>query len=245
MRNYKITIAYDGTKYQGWQKQKNTDNTIQGILEQAISDFIGYQVTIDGSGRTDGGVHAYGQVANVKISGKVAEETFREELNERLPDDIRIRKVELVKNGFHSRYSAKAKRYEYIVDRNEKPNVFTRKYCYHFTKSLDIERMKEAAELLKGTHDFGGFTDKKDEKSTVRTIYQIQIEKEKGKIRLEFYGNGFMYHMVRILTGTLLEIGTGEKTLEDIGKIFQTRERKEAGTLVPSIGLCLREVLYD
>lgn len=211
MRNYKMTIAYDGTRYQGWQRQSNTEETIQGILERVIHDVIGYPVTIDGSGRTDGGVHAYGQVANVKLSGKVEEDAFRDALNARLPEDIRIRSVELVRNGFHSRYSAKAKRYEYVVDIREKPDVFTRKYCYHVTEPLDGNAMRKAASFLTGTHDFGGFTDKKDEKSTVRTIYQIGVEEEKGKIRFSFYGNGFMYHMVRILTGTLLEVGSGKK----------------------------------
>lgn len=245
MRNYKMIIAYDGTRYQGWQRQSNTEDTIQGVLERAISDVTGYPVTIDGSGRTDGGVHACGQVANVKLSGKVEEASFREELNIRLPEDIRIRRVELVKNSFHSRYSAKAKRYEYVVDTREKPDVFTRKYCYHFVEPLDVRAMRKAAVFMTGTHDFGGFTDKKDEKSTVRTIYQIGIAEEKGKIRFSFYGNGFMYHMVRILTGTLLEVGSGKKQPEEVKKILRTKERKDAGVLVPSIGLCLKEVIYE
>lgn len=245
MRNYKMTIAYDGTRYQGWQRQSNTEETIQGILERVIHDVIGYPVTIDGSGRTDGGVHAYGQVANVKLSGKVEKDTFRDALNARLPEDIRVRSVELVRNGLHSRYSAKAKRYEYVVDIREKPDVFTRKYCYHVTEPLDVTAMRKAASFLTGTHDFGGFTDKKDEKSTVRTIYQIGIEEEKGKLRFSFYGNGFMYHMVRILTGTLLEVGSGKKHPEDVKKILRTKERKEAGFLVPAMGLCLKEVIYE
>lgn len=245
MRNYKMTIAYDGTRYQGWQRQSNTEETIQGILERVIHDVIGYPVTIDGSGRTDGGVHAYGQVANVKLSGKVEKDTFRDALNARLPEDIRVRSVELVRNGFHSRYSAKAKRYEYVVDIREKPDVFTRKYCYHVTEPLDVTAMRKAASFLTGTHDFGGFTDKKDEKSTVRTIYQIGIEEEKGKLRFSFYGNGFMYHMVRILTGTLLEVGSGKKHPEDVKKILRTKERKEAGFLVSAMGLCLKEVIYE
>lgn len=245
MRNYKMTIAYDGTKYQGWQRQVNTEFTIQGILEQVIGDYIGYAVEIDGSGRTDGGVHAFGQVANVKLSGKVDELDFQRRLNEALPEDIRIRRVELVKNGFHSRLSAKAKRYEYVIDQREKPDVFTRKYCYHYVKPLNVEAMKRAAGYLIGTHDFGGFTDKKDEKSTVRTIYDIAIIQEGEKIRFSFYGNGFMYHMVRILTGTLLEVGNKEREAESILKIIESKTRAEAGFAAPALGLRLKEVMYN
>lgn len=240
-----MIIAYDGTRYQGWQRQVNTELTIQGILENVISQVIGYEVEIDGSGRTDGGVHAYGQVANVRLSGKVDEENFRRELNELLPEDIRIRDVILVKNGFHSRLSARAKRYEYRIDQREKPDVFTRKYCYHYVKPLEIEAMERAASYLIGTHDFGGFTDKKDEKSAVRTIYDIEISRVGEKICFSFYGNGFMYHMVRILTGTLLEIGNGEREAESILSIMESKTRADAGFLVPSLGLCLKEVIYD
>lgn len=244
MRNYKMTIAYDGTKYQGWQRQSNTDLTIQGILEAAISQLIGYSVEVDGSGRTDGGVHALGQVANVKLSGKVDTLEFQRNLNDRLPEDIWVRQLELVKNSFHSRYSAKAKRYEYTINQREKPCVFTRKYCYHYPKHLDKQAMKRAAEFLIGTHDFGGFTDKKDEKSMVRTIYQITIAEEGEKLRFAFYGDGFLYHTVRILTGTLLEIGSKEKEPEVIRQIFKSKNRAEAGFLAPASGLCLKEVLY-
>lgn len=247
MRNYKMTIAYDGTKYQGWQRQSTTEQTIQGILEQELSRQIGYAVEIDGSGRTDGGVHALGQVANVKLSGKVEEEALQSALNANLPEDIRIREIRLVKNKFHSRYSARAKRYVYTVDFREKPCVFTRKYCGHYTGSLEIERMRQGAALLVGTHDFGGFTDKKDEMSTVRTIHEIEIRntKHRGQLQIMFQGDGFMYHMVRILTGTLLEIGSGEKEPEVIREIFQSRKRSDAGFLAPASGLCLEEVFYE
>lgn len=244
MRNYKMTVAYDGTRYQGWQRQADTDLTVQGILEQAVSACIGYRTEIDGSGRTDGGVHASGQVANVKTSGKLDERRFREQLNALLPEDIRIRKVELVKNSFHSRLSAKAKRYEYVIDGRERPDVFTRKYCWHYTKPLSVERMRKAADYLTGTHDFGGFTDQKDERSTVRTIYEIAITSEGEKIRFSFYGNGFMYHMVRILVGTLIEAGNGEREPDSILDIIESKKRAEAGFLAPAHGLCLKEVFY-
>lgn len=239
-----MIIAYDGTRYQGWQRQKNTGLTIQGIIEKAISGCVGYPIEIDGSGRTDSGVHALGQVANVKLSGKIDEKAFQMQLNEMLPEDIKIREITLVKNGFHSRLSAKAKRYEYVIDQGERPDVFTRKYCYHYENPLNIKAMEKAAAYLTGTHDFGGFTDKKDEKSTVRTIYEIKVIEKGQKIYFSFYGNGFMYHMVRILTGTLLEIGNGEREAESILKIIKSKTRSEAGFLVPAMGLCLKEVIY-
>lgn len=239
-----MTIAYDGTKYQGWQRQSTTPMTIQNIIEKAIREVVGYPVEIDGSGRTDGGVHASGQVANVKLSGKVEETVFQKRLNEKLPEDIRIRHVQLVPNRFHSRLDAVAKTYEYVVDTREKPDVFTRKYCYHYTKSLDIEKMQKAVTLLIGRHDFTAFTDKKDIKSGVRELYNVEIEKYGQKIYFRFYGNGFMYHQVRILMGTLLETGTGERSVESVREVLETRERAKAGFLAPALALTLKEVQY-
>lgn len=244
MRTYKLTIVYDGSRYQGWQRQQTTRNTIQGILEHTISEIIGYNVEIDGSGRTDSGVHAKGQTASVSFSGRVDETQFRIKLNSLLPEDIQVSKLELVKNGFHARYSAVGKRYEYVIDTREKPDVFTRRYCYHFPRTINVDAMKNMAEKLKGTHDFAGFTDKKDEMSTIRTIYDIIIEKQDNKIRIEYYGTGFLYHMVRILTGTLLEAGIGERSPDTAGELFEGRERKEAGFLAPARGLFLKEVYY-
>lgn len=239
-----MIIAYDGTKYQGWQRQSTTPMTIQEIIEKVIEEVVGYSVKIAGSGRTDGGVHAKGQVANVKLSGKVKEKVFRNKLNEKLPEDIRIRHVQLVPNRFHSRLDAVAKTYEYIVDTGEKPSVFTRKYCYHYTKPLDIDKMQKAVELLIGKHDFSAFTDKKDEKSGVRELYSVKIEKHEQKIYFYFYGNGFMYHQVRILMGTLLEAGTGERSVESVREVLAARERAKAGFLAPALALTLKEVEY-
>ncbi len=245
MRTYKLTIVYDGTRYQGWQRQKTTGMTIQGILEKAITQITGHKTEIDGSGRTDGGVHARGQTASVVLSGKVDEEKFRASLNDALPQDVRIKEMFLVKNGFHARLNAKGKRYEYFVDTREKADVFTRKYCYHYPYELDISAMEKAAKYLIGTHDFAGFTDKKDEMSTIRTIYDIIIEKQENKIRVEYYGTGFLYHMVRILTGTLLEVGVGQKQPEEAAKVLAAGERKDAGFLVPARGLFLKDVYYE
>lgn len=244
MRTYKLTIAYDGTRYQGWQRQPDTKLTIQGMLERAICDLRGYPAEVNGSGRTDGGVHAKAQTASICLSGRVEEETFCRELNQMLPEDIRVTGMELVKNGFHARYSAKGKRYEYTIDTREKADVFTRKYCFHYPEALDLGAMKKAAGYLIGKHDFAAFTDRNEDQSTIRNIYAIRIEEHGSKVKLIYEGNGFMYHMVRILTGTLLEVGTGKRTLQETAALLEGGERYQAGFLAPACGLMLREVYY-
>ena len=245
MRTYKLTIAYDGTRYQGWQRQANTDRTIQGILEQTISEQAGFAVEVNGSGRTDAGVHAKGQIASIVLPGQAEEGFFTDRVNEVLPKDIRILDARLVKNGFHARKSATGKQYEYRIDTGEKPDVFTRRYAYHFPQKPDIERMRQAAVYLKGTHDFAGYTDKKDDKSTKRTIYDIMVSGQGSRVVLTYDGTGFLYHMVRILTGTLLEVGTYQRTPESVRDALDTKDRSRAGFLAPARGLFLREVRYD
>lgn len=244
MRTYKLTAAYDGSRYQGWQRQENTDCTIEGVIERTAEVVIGYPVDIHGSGRTDRGVHAKGQTASMILRGKIDSRQFQAEMNRRLPEDIRIVGTELVKNGFHARLHAVGKTYEYLIDTREKPDVFMRRYTYHYPGKLDIAAMREAASYLTGKHDFAAFTDKKDEKSTIRTIYAIIIEEQNEKLRIEFRGTGFMYHMVRILTGTLLETGDGRRRPEEISKLLLSGRRTDAGFLAPSRGLCLKEVHY-
>ena len=245
MRTYKLIIAYDGTRYQGWQRQTNTDRTLQGILEQTISSQTGFEVEVNGSGRTDAGVHATGQTASVVLPGQAEQDFFAAKINEALPADIRIMDACLVKNGFHARKSAVAKRYEYHIDTGEKPDVFMRKYTYHFPRKLDLARMKQAAGYLVGTHEFAGYTDKKDDKSTKRTIYDIMVSGQGGRVVISFDGTGFLYHMVRILTGTLLEAGTYQRTPESVRDALDTKDRSRAGFLAPARGLFLREVRYD
>ena len=225
MRTYKLTIAYDGTAYQGWQRQANTENTLQGTLERTISSVAGYPVEIDGSGRTDAGVHANGQTATVVLSGRILD-------------------AELVRNGFHARKSAVGKRYIYQLDLAEKPDVFTRRYTYHFPQRLDLDAMRKAAQLLIGTYEFAGYTDKKDEKSTKRTIYAIMICGQGSKVSIQYEGTGFLYHMVRILTGTLLEVGTGARSIESVKEPLKSKDRSQAGFLAPARGLFLDEVYY-
>lgn len=245
MRTYKLTIAYDGTRYRGWQRQALTDRTVQGIVEKAVSDAAGYPAKVNGSGRTDAGVHASGQMASVILSGAVEDDFFTGKVNGRLPGDIRILDAQLVKNGFHARKSATGKAYEYYVDTGERPDVFRRRYCYHFPYSLDLAAMKKAAGYLEGKHDFAGYTDKRDETSTKRTIYAIMISRREDLVTFRFEGSGFMYHMVRILTGTLLEAGAGRRTPESVLDALRTKDRGQAGFPAPARGLFLKEVWYE
>lgn len=245
MRTYKLIISYDGTRYQGWQRQMNTDRTIQGILERVISDAAGCRAEVNGSGRTDAGVHAQGQAASVVLPGMVQDGFFTEKINEMLPEDIRICKADLVKNGFHARKSAVWKAYEYHIDTGQKPDVFRRRYCCHFPYNPDRELMRKTAEYIIGTHDFAGFTDKKNEISTKRTIYDIIVSGQGSSVAIRYEGTGFLYHMVRILTGTLLEAGTYQRTPESVLDILRTKDRGQAGFLAPARGLFLKEVHYD
>lgn len=252
MRTYKLTIAYDGTRYQGWQRQANTDRTIQGILEKTIGDMLkncgglreGRMVEVNGSGRTDAGVHARGQTASIVLPGLAEEGFFTETVNSALPADIRILNAELEKNGFHARRSAVGKAYEYYIDTGEKADVFTRRCCYHYPHELDLDRMREAAGYLTGTHEFGGYTDKKDENSTKRTICDIMVTGQGSRVTLEYKGTGFLYHMVRILTGTLIEAGTYQRSAVSVLDALQSGDRSRAGFLAPARGLFLKEVWY-
>lgn len=244
MRTYKLIISYDGSRFRGWQRQPDTDLTVQGILEKEISLLTGYPVEVQGSGRTDGGVHAAGQAASMVLSGKADGRQFQEELNRRLPEDIRILRMELVKNGFHARYNARGKCYEYSIDTAERPDVFLRKYLFHYPYKLNVNKMRQAADTLIGIHDFAGFTDRADEHSAIRRIYGIQVRESGNLVKIEYRGSGFMYHMIRILTGTLLEIGIGERTVESVAEVLKSGVRAEAGFLVPASGLCLKQVFY-
>ena len=246
MRTYKLKIAYDGTGYQGWQRQALTERTVQGVLERGpCQKPRDTRWKADGSGRTDAGVHALGQTASVVLSGAVPDDFFTGTVNGMLPGDIRILDAQLVKNGFHARKSAVGKAYEYYVDAGERPDVFRRRYCYHFPYSPDHDAMQKAARYLEGTHDFAGFTDKRDETSTKRTIYAIMVSRRDDLITFRFEGSGFMYHMVRILTGTLLEAGAGRRTPESVRDALRAKDRGQAGFPAPARGLFLKEVWYE
>lgn len=245
MKNYKFVLQYEGTRYQGWQRQDSTDNTIQGKLETLLSKMCGEAVEVQGSGRTDAGVHAFAQVANARMNTRRSPEEIRDYMNLYLPEDIGVLSVEEAPERFHSRLWARGKVYRYRIINSTIPRVFERKYAYVLAEKLDVEAMRRAAARLEGTHDFKAFTSSgKGKKSTVRTIDGIQIHQDGDLITLTFSGNGFLYHMARILTGTLLEVGCGRRRPEDMDGILHSRKRENAGALVPAKGLTLMEVKY-
>lgn len=245
MGNYRIILQYEGTKYQGWQRQDSTDNTIQGKLEALLTKMCGEPVEIQGSGRTDAGVHAFGQVANFHGKTELSAEEIMEYMNRYLPEDIGVIKVEQVPERFHSRLNAKGKVYRYRVMTGNVPHVFDRKYVYEHPEKLDVATMRRAAEQLLGTHDFKSFTStKRGKKSTVRTIESIEITENGDEVSFTYKGDGFLYHMVRILTGTLLEVGEGKRSFEEIPEILEAKNREKAGFLAPAKGLALMEVFY-
>lgn len=245
MRNFKVTLQYEGTRYQGWQKQEGTDNTIQGKLEALLSRMAGSKVEIQGSGRTDAGVHAAGQVANFHLDTDQSPSQIMDYMNFYLPEDIAVISIEEVPERFHSRLNAKGKTYLYRVINSPVPHIFDRKYAWTVEEKLDVDAMRKAAAFLEGTHDYKAFTSlKKSKKSTVRTVERILIECVDDEIRFTFRGDGFLYHMVRIMMGTLIEVGLHKKKPEEITGIFEKGLRENAGELVPAKGLTLLEVRY-
>ena len=245
MKNYKITVQYDGTKYKGWQVQKSTDMTIQGKIQSVLKQLVGEDVEVIGSGRTDAGVHAHGQVANFHIKEGFTTQELLEYLNHYLPMDIAVISLEEVEERFHSRYNAVEKTYVYRIHNSNISNVFERKYVYDYPQELDIERMKEASQYLVGTHDFTSFCgNKKMKKSMVRTIFSIKIEKIGNEIRLTFTGDGFLQNMIRIITGTLIEVGSKQKEPIEVQQILEKRNRAFAGYTAPPQGLALERVNY-
>ena len=245
MRNFKFTLQYEGTRYQGWQRQESSGNTIQGKLEALLSKMCGQPVRVQGSGRTDAGVHAAGQVANAHMETDKTPEEILEYMNTYLPEDIAVIRVEEVAERFHSRLNAKGKTYCYRVINSVLPNVFDRRYTYRIAERLDVEAMREAAGLLCGTHDFSAFTSAgRSKKSAVRTLEEIRIEARGEEIDFYFSGNGFLFHMVRILMGTLIEVGLGRRGAGEMTEILNSRKREMSGALVPACGLTLMEVRY-
>lgn len=246
MKNIKLTIEYDGGRYQGWQRLGDSDKTIQGKIENILTQIIGMKTEIIGSGRTDAGTHAKGQIANFKTDAKITITEIMDTLNHQLPRDIVIKKIEEVPERFHARYNAKGKKYSYHVWNDVVPSAFERNYSYHYPQELDFAAMNQACLKLMGKHDFIGFSSlKKTKKSTVRTIDELSIQKEGSLLHFTFVGDGFLYKMVRIIMGTILEIGAGEMSLETIDEIFESKIRSEAGMTVPSQGLFLDEVYYN
>lgn len=246
MKNIKMTIEYDGGRYLGWQRLSDSDKTIQGKIENILTNMTGTKVEIIGSGRTDSGTHAKKQIANFKTASNMDFSAMLDYLNRYLPQDIVVKKLEEVPERFHARYNAVGKTYSYRIWNNVIPSAFERNYSFQYPEKLDIDKMNEACEKLIGTHDFIGFSSlKKSKKSTVRTIDEIKIQREGNIIHFTFTGNGFLHKMVRIIMGTLLDIGAGVMEPEYIDTIFKSGIRSNAGMTVPSQGLFLDEVYYD
>lgn len=245
IKNIAITIQYDGTRYRGWQKQGNTSDTIQGKLEHILFKLTGKEVSVDGSGRTDAGVHACKQQANFHIDTDMQPEEIMDYINKYLPEDIGVTSVREASPRFHSRLNAIKKTYRYKIQTGRVPDVFDARYSWVHREPLNIEAMKEASKYLLGRHDFKSFTDlKKSKKSTIKNIESIDFEADENTINITITGDSFLYHMVRIIVGTLVEIGEGIKKPEDMPDMLSSCSRASTGTLAPAKGLTLMNVYY-
>ena len=244
MRNIRLDICYDGTRYRGWQRLAGSGDTIQGKLETALSRILDEPIEISGSGRTDAGVHARGQVANFHCQNNMPCQELLAQLRRYLPEDIGIYSCKEVSARFHARLNAKEKTYCYRIWNSDTPCVFERRYVTLFQETLDLDAMRKAAKLLEGEHDFSAFcANAKMKKSTVRYIRSLELTSVGNELRLTVTGNGFLQGMVRILTGTLLEVGTGKRAPGSMEELFGAK-RAEAGFMAPPQGLCLMEVYY-
>ena len=245
MPNYKMTICYDGSRYFGWEHQPNTEMTIQGKLETVLNRLTEKEVKLIGAGRTDAGVHARGMTANVWLDPVEDEEEMRVTINQYLPEDICITDFRQASDRFHSRYNAAGKTYRYSCYVGDAKPVFDRKYVYTLETVPDLEKMREAAEHLTGKHDFASFCgNPRMKKSTVRIVDRIEIRRQGDYLTLTYHGTGFLQYMVRILTGTLLEVGLGKRDPESIPDLIEAKDRRLAGFTAPARGLCLMEVDY-
>lgn len=243
MKNIKLTLQFDGTNYHGWQIQKN-GITVQEVMEKAVSDTVGSPTHVIGCGRTDAGVHARGFVCNFKADTNIPGDKFLYALNTRLPKDILCINSREVSEGFHSKASSIKKTYSYYVTDACFPDIFS--HSWHYPHKLDTAQMKRAAEAFLGTHDFVGFAASGfTVKTTVRTIYAIEIERENSMVRIDVTGNGFLYNMVRIIAGTLCFVGSGKIKACDMADIIASCDRRRAGMTAPADGLFLSEVYYE
>ena len=244
MRNLRLDICYDGTRYRGWQRLPGADNTIQGKLETALSRILEEPIEISGSGRTDAGVHALHQTANFHCENPMPCDKLLEQLRRYLPEDIGIYSCTEASARFHARLNAREKTYRYRLWVSEDPCVFDRRFVTVYPGGLNLDAMRKAADYLVGTHDFSAFCDNaKMKKSTVRYLARIEIIPCEGEIQFFFTGNGFLHNMVRILVGTLVEVGEGKRSPDSIPELFGAK-REKAGMLMGPSGLCLMEVTY-
>lgn len=244
-KNYKLKISYDGSRYFGWEHQPDRE-TIQGKIETVLARMVDKDmVDVIGAGRTDAGVHARAMIANVQLDTQMSPEEIRDYANRYLPDDIAILEVREAADRFHARYKAVGKTYQYTCFDGPVKPVFDRKYYTPMDQELDVEAMQEAAHFLEGKHDYKSFCgNSRMKKSTVRIVDTITVRRRKGYVYLTFHGTGFLQNMVRIMSGTLIEVGLGRKSPEEVGEILEACDRKVAGPTAPAKGLCLLKVDY-
>ena len=245
MANYKFIVTYDGTKYYGWEHQPKVEETIQGKMESVLSRMLNEDVEVIGCGRTDAGVSARGYVCNAHLKTDEKPEVVRDYLNRYLPDNICVDSCVIASDRFHARYNATGKTYRYTCYIGDTKPVFDRKYVYALDFKPDIEEMKKAAKYLMGEHDYASFcSNPKMKKSTVRKVDSIVIEKNGDYLTFTYHGSGFLQHMVRIMTGTLLEVGEGKREASSIPALIEAKERAKAGACAPANALCLIRVEY-
>ncbi|GKQ42232.1 tRNA pseudouridine synthase A [Companilactobacillus sp. RD055328] len=248
MTNYKLTMAYDGTKFHGFQIQNNL-RTVQGVVEKALEKMTkGKHVDVIGSGRTDAGVHALGQVISFNYPGNIPATNMLRALNSLMPLDVLFKECEIVDDDFHARFSTQGKRYMYRVDLGHYTDPFKRNITGHYPYGIEVEPIKKALKDLEGTHDFTSFAASGGViKNKVRTIYEatVEFDEKNNELIFEFYGNGFLYNMVRILVATLLEIGNGRRDVHDLLRLYEVKDRQQARATAPASGLYLKEVYYE
>ncbi|PKM43135.1 MAG: tRNA pseudouridine(38-40) synthase TruA [Firmicutes bacterium HGW-Firmicutes-8] len=245
MRNINVTIAYDGTNYHGFQRQTDNLPTVQQVLEKILTDLTKYPVCALGAGRTDAGVHAEGQVINFRTESNIPVGRIVLAMNQRLPEDIVAKKAEEVEFDFHAQFSAKSKVYRYHIFNSRLPSAFDRLYSYHVPQKLSLEKMKEAAGYIVGEHDFTAFRASASKaKTSIRNVLRLDIESKPPHLFLTVEADGFLYNMVRIIAGTLVYVGRGKITPEEVRHFIESGQREEAGPTVPPQGLCLMEVKY-
>jgi len=250
-RNILLTIEYDGTNFSGWQRQPNA-RTVQGELERVLSTLCAQDIKIDGTSRTDAGVHAYGQRATFSGDFSIPTENIKRAANNMLAgerntvSDVRIVKAEEVKEGFHARFDCKGKEYIYVINTGE-PSVFLKDREYFVDSELDFEEMKKASAAIVGTHDFACFqaAGGQERETTVRTVYSLDLIKTGSSIKMHIKGDGFLYNMVRIIAGTLVDVGSGKIKASDMEKIIDSKDRTKAGHTAPAQGLYLNEIYFD
>lgn len=245
MKNYKIIVQYDGSKYKGWQKLRDNDLTIQGKIEAVLTKMAGEEIQVIGCGKTDAGVHAQNYVANFHTNSKMSPKLILNHLYEFLPEDIVVKSVEEVHDRFHSQHNAKSKTFVYSITKGRFRNVFNRKYSFHSEEKLDLSQMRSAAEYLVGTFDYQSFTSLKEgSRSTIRTINSLEIIENGIVIEIVMNGDDFLLHMARLIVGILLEVGKNKIKPAEVQKILNDKKRTEAVTMAQPKGLCLQDVQY-